>query len=151
MGDHESFTTTHKKFHITIMRCSFAILLSLMVLLSVFSPAIEAVAGRRGKAARRGAVAKRVQQGRRGRGRIVARRGRQDGDVSAADANAVDVESELPNGCDALTEIGNFMTYPKLLMWCIEVGEIDPESLGLYKPLLAMLEAKAAEEEAEEE
>ena len=134
------------------MRCSFAILLSLMVLLSVFSPVIEAAAARRrGKATRRGAVARRVQQGRRGRGRIVARRGRQDGDVAAADANAADAESELPNGCDALTEIGNFMTYPKLLMWCIEVGEIDPESLGLYKPLLAILEAKAAEEKAQEE
>merc|ERR1712198_425675 len=122
-----------------------------MVLLSVFSPAIEAAASRRrGKATRRGSVARRVQQARRGRGRVVARRGRQDGDV-ADDANAVDAESELPNGCDALTEIGNFMAYPKLLMWCIEVGEIDPESLGLYKPLLAILEAKAAQEEAEEE
>ena len=80
-----------------------------------------------------------------------ARRGRQDADAAGADANAVDAESELPNGCDSLTEIGNFLSYPKLLMWCIEVGEIDPESLGIYKPILAALEAKAAEEEAAEE
>ena len=138
------------------MRSSLIILLSLAVLMSVFLPAIEAAARRRGKGkGGRGAVSFRGrQQGRRGRARVQARRGRQDADVAAAaadDANAVDGESELPNGCDALTEIGNFMTYPKLLMWCIEVGEIDPESLGLYKPLLAILEAKAAEEEAAEE
>ena len=131
------------------MRASLVLLVSLAVLLSLFLPAIEAAAARRrGKAGRRGGVTFRGrQQGRRGRARVQARRGRQDGDVAAADANAVDGESELPNGCDSLTEIGNFMTYPKLLMWCIEVGEIDPESLGLYKPLLAILEAKAAEEE----
>merc|ERR1711915_1007508 len=88
--DHESFTTTHEKFLMTIMRCSFSILLSLIALLSVFSPAIEAAAARRrGKASRRGAVARRVQQVRRGRGRMVARRGRQDVDVAAADANAM--------------------------------------------------------------
>merc|ERR1711942_626677 len=135
------------------MRSSLVLLVSLAVLLSLFLPAIEAAAARRrGKAGRRGGVAFRGrQQGRRGRARVQARRGRQDGDVAADDANAVDGESELPNGCDSLTEIGNFMTYPKLLMWCIEVGEIDPESLGLYKPLLAILEAKAAEEEAAEE
>ena len=135
------------------MRASLVLLVSLAVLLSLFLPAIEAAAARRrGKAGRRGGVAFRGrQQGRRGRARVQARRGRQDGDVAADDANAVDGESELPNGCDSLTEIGNFMTYPKLLMWCIEVGEIDPESLGLYKPLLAILEAKAAEEEAAEE
>ena len=135
------------------MRASLVLLVSLAVLLSLFLPAIEAAAARRrGKAGRRGAVTFRGrQQGRRGRARVQARRGRQDGDVAAADANAVDGEGELPNGCDSLTEIGNFMTYPKLLMWCIEVGEIDPETLGLYKPLLAILEAKAAEEEADEE
>merc|ERR1711942_532898 len=135
------------------MRASLVLLVSLAVLLSLFLPAIEAAAARRrGKAGRRGIVSQRGrQQGIRGRARVQARRGRQDGDVVADDANAVDGESELPNGCDSLTEIGNFMTYPKLLMWCIEVGEFDPESLGLYKPLLAILEAKAAEEEAAEE
>ena len=134
------------------MHSKLVLLVSLAVLLSLFLPAIEAAAARRrGKAGRRGAVSSshRGRQGRRGR--VQARRGRQDADAVADDANAVDAESELPNGCDSLTEIGNFMTYPKLLMWCIEVGEIDPESLGLYKPLLAILEAKAAEEEAVEE
>merc|ERR1711892_1063764 len=146
-----SADTTHKK-----MRCSLVLLVSLAVLLSIFLPAIEAAAARRrGEAGRsRGAVFssnRGSQQGRRGRGRVQARRGRQDADALIADANAVDAESELPNGCDSLTEVGNFLSYPKLLMWCIEVGEIDPESLGLYKPLLAALEAKAAEEEAAEE
>merc|ERR1712106_912651 len=135
------------------MRCSLVLLVSLAVLLSIFLPAIEAAAARRrGKAGRRGAVSssnRGRQQGRRGR--VQARRGRQDYDAAGADANAVDAESELPNGCDSMTEIGNFLSYPKLLMWCIEVGDIDPESLGLYKPLLAALEAKAAEEEAAEE
>merc|ERR1711892_686577 len=140
------------------MRCSLVLLVSLTVLLSIFLPAIEAAAARRrGRAGIRGAVSssnRGRQQGRRGR--VQARRGRQDADAAGADANAVDAnavdaESELPNGCDSLTEIGNFLSYPKLLMWCIEVGEIDPESLGLYKPLLAALEAKAAEEEAAEE
>merc|ERR1711892_1039032 len=137
------------------MRVSLVLLVSLAVLLSIFLPAIEAAAARRrGKAGRRGAVSssnRGRQQGRRGRGRVQARRGRQDVDAAIADANAVDAEIELPNGCDSLTEVGNFLSYPKLLMWCIEVGEIDPESLGLYKPLLAALEAKAAEEEAAEE
>ena len=132
------------------MRCSLVLLVSLAVLLSIFLPAIEAAAARRrGKAGRRGAVSSskrgRQQEGRRGR--VQARHGRQDADAAGADANAVDAESELPNGCDSMTEIGNFLSYPKLLMWCIEVGEIDPESLGLYKPLLAILEAKADEEE----
>merc|ERR1719500_2358694 len=116
------------------MHSKLVLLVSLAVLLSLFLPAIEAAAARRRVQARHG--------------RVQARRGRQDVDAVADDANAVDAESELPNGCDSLTEIGNFMTFPKLLMWCIEVGEIDPESLGLYKPLLAILEAKAAEEEA---
>merc|ERR1739838_454755 len=135
------------------MRSSLVLLVCLAVLLSLFLPAIEAAAARRrGKAGRRVAANKGRQQGRRGRvasgrSRQLGRRGRQDEDVAAADPNAVDTESELPNGCDSLTEIGAFMTHSKLLMWCIEVGEIDPESLGLYKPLLAILEAKAAEEE----
>ena len=30
--------------------------------------------------------------------------------------------ASLMNGCDALTEIGAFMNYPKLLLWCIEVS-----------------------------
>merc|ERR1712215_149688 len=148
MGQYISLLPTqHYKMHATLI-----LFLCLAVLLSTFLPAVEAAAARRrGKAARRGGVSSYRQQGRRGRARVRARRGRQDADVAAADTNAVDAESELPNGCDSLTEIGNFMTYPKLLLWCIEVGEIDPESLGLYKPLLAVIEAKAAEEEAAEE
>ena len=82
------------------------------------------------------------QQGRRGR--VVVGRskqlGRQDADVAVADPNAVDAESELPNGCDSMTDIGNFLSFPKLLIWRVEVGEIDPESLVLYKPLLAIKE-----------
>merc|ERR1712128_143204 len=91
-------TTQHLK-----MRCSLVLLVSLALLLSLFSPAIEAAAARRkGKSVRRGAVSssnRGRQQGRRGR--VQARRGRQDADATGADANAVDAESELPNGCDS--------------------------------------------------
>ena len=77
---------------------SLILLVSLAVLLSLFVPAIEAAAARRiGKAGRRGAVSSSYrgkQQGRRGRARVQARRGRQDADVAAADTNAVDGDAE---------------------------------------------------------
>merc|ERR1711892_436031 len=101
------------------MRSSLVLLVCLAVLLSLFLPAIEAAAARRrGKAGRRVAA---------NRGRQQGRRGRQDEDVAAADPNAVDAESELPNGCDSLTEIGAFMTHSKLLMWCIEAKAAEEE------------------------
>ena len=103
-----------------------ALLLAFFLVLAI----AEAAAARKGKGkGRRGNLANTRRAGRRTR--PAARRGRQDEDVAAAadDANAVDGEYEegeeevaaLPNGCDALTEIGAFMNYPKLLMWCIEV------------------------------
>merc|ERR1711942_445714 len=90
------------------MRSSLVLLVSLAVLLSLFLPAIEAAAARRrGKAGRRA--------------RVQARRGRQDGDVVADDANAVDGEGEeLHNGCDWKTNIGGFLTFCKWRKWCAD-------------------------------
>merc|ERR1712106_505921 len=105
-----SADTTHKK-----MRCSLVLLVSLAVLLSIFLPAIEAAAARRrGKAGRRGAVSssnRGRQQGRRARGRVQARRGRQDADVAADNANAVDgeAEEEIYHGCEPAKNMGGFL------------------------------------------
>ena len=77
------------------------------------------------------------------------RRGRQEEEEADAE-NAVDAEgsaegsgSDIANGCDHLTEIGAFMNHAKELAWCLEN---DPElELGLYAPLVALAEARAAE------
>ena len=67
------------------------------MLLSLFLDAIEAAAARRrGKARRRGAVTSSYrggQQGRRGRGRVQSRRGRQDGDVAAVDGEGEELHN----------------------------------------------------------
>merc|ERR1712168_1147071 len=117
------------------MNSQLVVLLSLALLVTLFMPVIEGAAVRR-----------RGRQGRKtlGRQRLGRQRqGRQETEEAG---------SELPNGCDELTEIGAFMNHLELLRWCIDVGEIDPETqVGLYKPLLALLEAKdAAKEEAAE-
>merc|ERR1711892_1431502 len=97
------------------MRSSLVLLVCLAVLLSLFLPAIEAAAARRrGKAGRRGRVAS-------GRSRQLGRRGRQDDDVAAADANAVDGgEEELHNGCDWKTNIGGFLNFYTWRKWCAD-------------------------------
>merc|ERR1712106_936383 len=104
-----------------------------MGLLSIFLPAIEAAAARRGgKAGRRGAVSssnRGRQQGRRGRGQ--ARRGRQDADVAADDANAVDgeAEEEIYNGCDPATNIGGFLIQR---LWRKKCAELEYTNFGGY-------------------
>merc|ERR1712106_651202 len=138
-----SADTTHKK-----MRCSLVLLVSLAVLLSIFLPAIEAVAARRrGKAERRGAVSssnRGRQQGRRGRGRVQARRGRQDADVAATDENAVDgeAEEEIYNGCDPATNIGGFLIQK---LWRKKCAELEYTNFGGYGGV------PVEEEEGEEE
>merc|ERR1712008_321860 len=139
-----SADTTHKK-----MRCSLVLLVSLAVLLSIFLPAIEAAAARRrGKAGRsRGAVfsANRGrQQGRRERGRVQARRGRQDADVAADEANAVDGEAkeEIYNGCDPATNIGGFLIQR---LWRKKCAELEYTNFGGYGGV------HVEEEEGEEE
>merc|ERR1711942_556248 len=132
------------------MRASLVLLISLAVLLSLFLPAIEAAAARRrGKAGRRGAVSSshRGRQGRRGR--VQARRGRQDADAVADDANAVDAEEEeLHNGCDWKTNIGGFLTFCKWRKWCA-----DEKGITDFGPYGGVPEAcpPVAEEEDEEE
>merc|ERR1712106_836790 len=138
-----SADTTHKK-----MRCSLVLLVSLAVLLSLFLPAIEAVAARRrGKAGRRGAVSssnRGRQQGRRGRGRVQARRGRQDADVAADEENAVDgeAEEEIYNGCDPATNIGGFLIQR---LWRKKCAELEYTNFGGYGGV------PVEEEEGEEE
>merc|ERR1712123_247195 len=130
------------------MRCSLVLLVSLVVLLSIFLPAIEAAAARRrGKAGRRGAVSsanRGRQQGRRGRGRAQARRGRQDADVAADDANAVDgeAEKEIYNGCDPSTNIGGFLIQR---LWRKKCAELEYTNFGGYGGV------PVEEEEGEEE
>merc|ERR1712106_298335 len=120
---------------LTKMRCSLVLLVSLAVLLSIFLPAIEAAAARRrGEAGRRGAVSssiRRRQLGRRGRGRVQARRGRQDADVAADDANAVDgeAEEEIYNGCDPATNIGGFLIQR---LWRKKCAELEYTNFGGY-------------------
>ena len=114
---------------------SLVLLVSLAVLLSLFLPAIEAAAARRrGKAGRRGAVSSSYrgkQQGRRGRARVQARRGRQDADVAAADTNAVDgdAEEEIYNGCDPATNIGGFLIQK---LWRKKCVELEYTNFGGY-------------------
>merc|ERR1712037_388720 len=131
-----------------IMRVSLVLLVSLAVLLSLFLPAIEAAAARRrGKAGRRGAVSSshRGRQGRRGR--VQARRGRQDADAVADDANAVDAEAEeeIYNGCDPATNIGGFLIQR---LWRKKCAELEYTNFGGYGGIPA--EEEEGEEEAEE-
>merc|ERR1711942_160958 len=124
------------------MRASFVLLISLAVLLSLFPPAIEAAAARRrGKAGRRGVVSH--------RGRQQGRRGRQDGDVVADDANAVDGEGEeLHNGCDWKTNIGGFLTFCKWRKWCADEKGIT--DFGPYGGVPEQCPPVAEEEDEEE-
>merc|ERR1719220_3254198 len=116
------------------MRSSLVLLISLALLLSLFLPAIEAVAARRR---------------RRGRARVQARRGRQDGDVAADDANAVDGEGEeLHNGCDWKTNIGGFLTFCKWRKWCADEKGIT--DFGPYGGVPEECPPVAEEEEGEE-
>merc|ERR1712062_276824 len=114
------------------MRSSLVLLVSLAVLLSLFLPAIEAAAARR-----------RGKEGRRGRARVQARRGRQDTDVAADDANAVDgeAEEEIYNGCDPATNIGGFLIQK---LWRKKCVELEYTNFGGYGGI-------PAEEEEEEE
>merc|ERR1711892_239991 len=115
-------TTQHLK-----MRCSLVLLVSLAVLLSLFLPAIEAAAARR-----------------KGRGRVQARRGRQDADMAVADENAVDgeAEEEIYNGCDPATNIGGFLIQR---LWRKKCAELEYTNFGGYGGV------PVEEEEGEEE
>merc|ERR1712055_1011672 len=121
MGRYYQEGKVTRRRQVAKMRSTLVLLLCLAVLLNLFIPAIEAAAARRrGKAARRGRVSSSSrQQGRSGRTQGQARRGRQDGDVAEADANAVDGE-ELYNGCDWKTNIGGFLTFCKWRKWCAD-------------------------------
>ena len=83
---------------------------------------------------------------RRGRARVQARRGRQDADVAADDANAVDgeeAEEEIYNGCDPATNIGGFLIQK---LWRKKCVEPEYTNFGGYGGI-----PQDEEEEAEEE
>ena len=84
----------------------------------------------------------RTVQGRRGKQESY-RAGGEDNYVGADDSGS---GSDIANGCDHLTNIGAMMTHAKELAWCLDN---DPElELGLYAPLVALAETRAAEAEA---
>ena len=82
---------------------------------------------------------------------VQGRRGKQQEYEAGGEENYVGADdegsgSDVANGCDHLTEIGAMMTHAKELAWCLEN---DPElELGLYAPLVALAETRAAEAEA---
>ena len=79
------------------------------------------------------------------------RRGKQQEYIAGGEDNYLSGDdsgsgSDIANGCDHLTNIGAMMTHAKELAWCLDN---DPElELGLYAPLVALAETRAAEAEA---
>merc|ERR1712127_947981 len=130
------------------------VLLGLAVLVALVLPEAEgAVARRRG--GRRGRVQARTQR-RRGRQEEEAADDYQDLDDAASESGSGE---ELPNGCDPATNIGGFLVFNGVKVWCGEQGITD---FGPYGGLPAEdgsgaasddagVEVEAPEEEAVEE
>merc|ERR1712127_890283 len=130
------------------------VLLGLAVLVALVLPEAEgAVARRRG--GRRGRVQARTQR-RRGRQEEEAADDYQDLDDAGAEDGSGE---ELPNGCDPATNIGGFLVFNSVKVWCGEQGVTD---FGPYGGLPAEdgsgaasddagVEVEAPEEEAVEE
>merc|ERR1712127_601316 len=96
------------------------VLLSLAVLGALVLPEAEgAVARRRG--GRRGRVQARTQR-RRGRQEEEAADDYQDLDDAASEGGSGE---ELPNGCDPATNIGGFLVFNGVKVWCGEQGITD--------------------------
>ena len=102
--------------------------------------------------------------GKRGRGRIspnfrrkLARRGRQDDEApedasndleaAAADDGGSGSGEELPNGCDPNTNIGGFLVFKGVKIWCGEQGITD---FGPYGGLPVDGSGEASDVEGEE-
>ena len=130
----------------------------LAVLLALLTPEAEAgVARRKGRRGGRGKARGQARLGRR-----LARRGRQDEDAAEEDLNAVDeleVEAsgadegsgeELPNGCDPATNIGGFLVFNGVKVWCGEQGITDFGPYGSYVAEGSGEEAAASDVEGEE-
>merc|ERR1712127_18178 len=130
------------------------VLLGLAVLVALVLPEAEgAVARRRG--GRRGRLQARTQR-RRGRQEEEAADDYQDLDDAGAEDGSGE---ELPNGCDPATNIGGFLVFNGVKVWCGEQGVTD---FGPYGGLPAEdgsgaasddagVEVEAPEEEAVEE
>ena len=135
---------------ITTMRFSVVLLGVLVVVASLLVQEGEG-APSRGSAAKRKGKKGENRSIRRNVGRFGQKRGRKGRQEEEYEENTVDEEgeeaeasgSDIANGCDHLTEIGAFMNHAKELAWCLEN---DPElELGLYAPLVALAEARAAD------
>ena len=114
------------------MRVS-VLLLCLAVLLAALLPETSGgVSRRRGGKGRRGGNKGRALPNLR---RKLARRGRQDEDApeealndldeAAADDGGSGSGEELPNGCDPNTNIGGFLVFKGVKIWCGEQGITD--------------------------
>ena len=137
------------------MRVS-VLLLCLAVLLAALLPETSGgVSRRRGGGGRRG-------RGGKGRSlpnlrRKLARRGRQDPDApeeavndldeAAADDGGSGSGEELPNGCDPNTNIGGFLVFKGVKIWCGEQGITD---FGPYGGLPVEGSGEASDVEGEE-
>ena len=115
------------------MRVS-VLLLCLAVLLAALLPETSGgVSRRRGGKGRRGGIKGRALPNLR---RKLARRGRQDEDAPEEALNDLDEAAaddyggsgsgeELPNGCDPNTNIGGFLVFKGVKIWCGEQGITD--------------------------
>ena len=137
------------------MRVS-VLLLCLAVLVAALLPETSGgVSRRRGGGGRRG-------RGGKGRSlpnlrRKLARRGRQDEDApeealndldeAAADDGGSGSGEELPNGCDPNTNIGGFLVFKGVKIWCGEQGITD---FGPYGGLPVEGSGEASDVEGEE-
>jgi len=128
------------------MKFNLILLLSLAVLLSAFMPAIEAAVARRrgGRTRGRATVGRRARPALGRRGRMQARRGRQDdGEVAAPPAEGGEEEEgeEIPPYCNPDDPMGAWLLFPKMKIFC---GGLGYESFGRYGSL------PAEDEEAED-
>ena len=137
------------------MRVS-VLLLCLAVLLAALLPETSG-----GVSRRRGGGGRRARGG-KGRSlpnlrRKLARRGRQDPDApeeavndldeAAADDGGSGSGEELPNGCDPNTNIGGFLVFKGVKIWCGEQGITD---FGPYGGLPVEGSGEASDVEGEE-
>ena len=136
------------------MRVS-VLLLCLAVLVAALLPETSGgVSRRRGSKGRRGGNKGRALPNLR---RKLARRGRQDEDApeealndldeAAADDGGSGSGEELPNGCDPNTNIGGFLVFKGVKIWCGEQGITD---FGPYGGLPVDGSGEASDVEGEE-
>merc|ERR1712115_178879 len=131
-------------------KMKICVLLPLLAVLLTMLPHTEAGVSR-GRNGRR-----QKTSNRRGRlGKIQARRGRQDEDAPEDDVNDLEAASAdegsgeaLPNGCDPNTNIGGFLVFKGVKIWCGTKGVTD---FGPYGGLPVEGSGEEASEDVPEE